>query len=93
MTKRAFEQALTEHLDRLRDEIHAARTKGGTLTEATKATWHATMADLEAKQKAARARLAEVTKSSGEAWEHLRDGAKNAWHELETAVRKARSEF
>lgn len=84
---------LTENLDRLREEIHTAKTKAATLTAAAKARWNTTMADLDAKQKIARERLGEVANSTGEAWEHVRDGAKNAWKDLEQAVRKALSEF
>lgn len=93
VTKQEFEQTLTEHLDRLRDEIRAARTKTATLTESARAKWGETVADLEAKQKAARAKLGEVTESTGEAWEHLRDGAKHAWEDLERAVKNAVKEF
>jgi hypothetical protein len=92
-TKKDFQQMLTDNLDRLRDEIHAAQTKGETLTEAAKAQWSRTIADLDAKQRVARDKLSEVASSTGEAWEHLREGAKNAWKDLEQAVRKARSEF
>lgn len=73
--KKDFEKILTENLERLREEIYRARTKGATLGEAAKAAWSNTMADLEAKQKTAREKLGEVTTSSGRAWEHLREGA------------------
>ena len=88
-TKKDFEQTLTENLDRLREEIHQFQAKSATLTEAAKAQWSRTMADLEAKQKVAREKLREVASSTGEAWEHVRDGARNAWNELEQAVKNA----
>jgi hypothetical protein len=93
ITKKEFERLLTENLDRLRDEIQATQTQGATLTDAAKAQWSRTIADLDAKQKVARQKLGEVASATGEAWEHLRDGAKNAWKDLEQAVQKARSEF
>jgi hypothetical protein len=68
-------------------------TKSVTLTEAALAKWSEAMADLEAKQTVAREKLGEITKSTGAAWERLREGATIAWDELEKAVRKARSEF
>lgn len=91
--KKEFEKTLNEKLEQLRQEILETRAKGVTLREAAKAKWSATMADLDAKQKAAHEKLDAVSTSSGKAWEHLRDGAKHAWDELERAVRKARSEF
>lgn len=93
VTKQEFEKILTEQLDGLREEIHAMRTKSIALTEAAFAKWSEAMADLEAKQTVAREKLGEITKSTGAAWERLREGATIAWDELEKAVRKARSEF
>jgi hypothetical protein len=91
--KQEFEKTLTEQLARLREEIHEIHTKSATLKQAAITKWSETTADLEAKQQAAREWLGEITKSTGTAWEHLRDGAQIAWNELEKAVRKARSEF
>lgn len=93
ITKHEFEKMLTEQLNRLREEIHELRAKTVTLTEAAFTKWSAAMTDLEAKQTAAREKLREITKSTGAAWERLRDGATIAWDELDKAVRKARSEF
>lgn len=93
ITKQEFEKMLTEQLDCLREEIHEMRTQGLTLKEAAFTKWSEAMTDLEAKQTAAREKLGEIAKSTGAAWERLRDGAKTAWDELEKAVRKARSEF
>lgn len=91
--KAEFEKTLDEKLESLRREIHEAQSKSVTLTEAAKAKWHATMADLEAKHKFAREKLDAITRSTGKAWESLRDGASHAWKELEEAVKRARSEF
>lgn len=93
ITKQEFEKTLTEQLNRLREEIHEMRTTSVTLKEAAFTKWSEAMTDLEAKQTAAREKLGEITKSTGAAWERLRDGAKIAWDELEKAVRKARSQF
>lgn len=93
IAKQEFEKMLTEQLDRLREEIHELRTRSVTLKEAAYTKWSEAITDLEAKQAAAREKLGEITRSTGAAWERLRDGAKIAWDELEKAVRKARSEF
>lgn len=91
--RKEFEKTLKEHLEGLRNEIHEARAKSGTLKEAAKAKWSKAMADVEDKEVAAREKLGELATATGEAWERLRDGAKIAWEDLEEAVRKARSEF
>lgn len=93
ITKQEFEQTLTKHLDRLRDEIREIQTRSVTLKEATIAKWGQAMDDLNAKQKVAREKFAELAKSTGDAWERLRHGTQHAWEELEQAVRKARSKF
>ena len=73
---------LPEQLGRLRGEIHEMRTRSVTLKEATFTKWSETMAGLDGGQNAAREMLGEITASTGAAWEHLRDGARVAWHEL-----------
>lgn len=93
ITKQEFERTLTEHLDRLRDEIREMQTRSVTLKEATMAKWDQAMDDLNAKQKVAREKFAELAKSTGAAWEQLRHGTQHAWEELEQAVRKARSKL
>lgn len=56
VTKPEFEKTLTEQLDRLREEIHEMRAKSLSLEEAAFTRWSKAMADLEAKQTAARER-------------------------------------
>lgn len=88
-----FEGMLKDKLEKLEEEIREMKLKAEKLEQSAKSKWAEEVAELDAKQKAARARLDEVAKSTGEAWGHLEDGAKKAWEELEEAVRKARSEF
>jgi hypothetical protein len=51
------------------------------------------MADLKAKQEAARKKLDELGTSTGEAWERLEKGAQSAWDELQKAFQEAAKEF
>lgn len=92
-TKEEFERMLTASLERLDEEIRELRMKAVKVEDAAKAEWTETMAELDAKRKAAEAQLDEVRKSAGEAWEHLREGAGRAWEELEQAVKKAKAAF
>ena len=51
------------------------------------------MAELEVKREAALAKLAEVGRSSTEAWKDVREGAQSAWNELDKALHEAAKEF
>jgi translation initiation factor 2 alpha subunit (eIF-2alpha) len=51
------------------------------------------MADLKAKQEAARKEVEELGKSTGEAWERVEKGAQAAWDDLQKAFQEASKEF
>jgi hypothetical protein len=51
------------------------------------------MADLKAKQEAARKKVDELGTSTGEAWGHLEKGAQAAWDDLQKAFQEASKEF
>lgn len=90
--KAEFEGMLKGKLEKLEAEIRELKRKAEKLEDTAKAEWNEKVAELDAKQKAAREKLDEVAKSTGEAWEKFEEGAKKAWEELEQAVRKARAE-
>lgn len=88
-----FEAMLKGKLEKLEEEIEELKRKAVSLQDTAMAKWTEEVAELDAKQKAARRKFDEATRASGAAWQHLRDGATSAWEQLEAAVRKARSEF
>jgi len=92
-TKEEFEQKLDARLKELDAEIAKLREKGGDLKDEAKASREKKLAELETKRDAARARLAEVRKSSAEAWKDVQKGAQSAWDELEKAFGDASREF
>lgn len=92
-TKEEFEGVLEAALAKLEEEIHELRVKTGALEKAARAEWDEKLAELDAKRKSARDKLDEIATSTGEAWEHLKEGATKAWEDLEAAVREARSGF
>jgi hypothetical protein len=55
--------------------------------------WNEKMADLKAKQEAARKKLGELGTSAGEAWGRLEKGAQSAWDDLQKAFQEASKEF
>lgn len=93
VTRTHAQSAISQQAERLKAEIQEMRAMCTKLAGAARAHMRVSLADIEAKQIAAREKLDELTLSTGEAWVHLRHGAKHAWEELERAVRKARSEF
>jgi hypothetical protein len=74
-------------------EIAKLREKGLALKDEAKTRWNEKMADLKAKQEAARKKLDELGTSTGEAWERLEKGAQSAWDELQKAFQEAAKEF
>lgn len=92
-TKAEFEGIVKAKLEKLDEEVRELKMKAGKLEQSARSKWSEEVAELDARQKAARDKLDEVAKSTGEAWKSLRGGAQNAWEELEKAVEKARAAF
>jgi chromosome segregation ATPase len=91
--KEDFEMRLKASLAEMEKEIERLHEKGRALKDAAKARWKEKMADLEAKQQAARDKLDEVRKSTGEAWGHMEKGAQAAWDDVRKAFQDAAKEF
>ena len=91
--KEEFQKKLDTRLKELDAEIAKLREKGRDLKDKAKANWDQKMAELETKRDAARAKLAEVGRSSAEAWKDVQKGAQSAWDDLDKAFRDAAKEF
>jgi len=92
-TKEEFQKKLDARLKELDAEIAKLREKGRDLKDKAKTDWDQKMAELETKRVAARAKLAEVSHSSAEAWKDVQKGAQSAWDEVDKAFREASREF
>lgn len=92
-TKEAFQESLSRTLARVDAELQKLETRARDLAAEARAEWDEKLAALNAKREQARAKLDEIGAASGEAWEHLRDGAQHAWNDLEAAVKEAAAEF
>ena len=92
-SKEEFQNQADARLKELDAEIAKLRAKGRGLQDKAKADWDRKLADLETKRDAVRVKLAEVGRSSAEAWKDLRKGAQSAWDELDKAFRDASREF
>ena len=91
--KEDFQKNLDAHLKNMDAEIAKLHEKGRDLNGEAKVKWDQKLADLETKRDAARAKLAEVGKSSAEAWKDVQKGAQSAWDEMDKAFRDASHEF
>lgn len=92
-TREEFEKKFDARLKELDAEIAELREKGRDLKDEAKANWDRKMADLETKRDAARDKLAEVSRSSKEAWKDVQKGAQAAWDDLDKAFHDASREF
>jgi hypothetical protein len=91
--KEDFEMRLKSGLADMDAEVAKLHEKGLALKDDAKARWNEKMADLKAKQKAAREKMDELGTSTGEAWGHLEKGAQAAWDDVQKAFHEASKEF
>ena len=91
--KEDFEMRLKSGLADMDAGIAKLQEKGLALKDEAKARWTEKMADLKAKQEAARKEVEELGKSTGEAWERVEKGAQAAWDDLQKAFQEASKEF
>jgi hypothetical protein len=91
--KEDFERRLKASLADMDTEIAKLHEKGRALKNEARTRWNEKMADLKAKREAARKKLDEVGKSTGEAWERLEKGAQSAWDDLQKAFQEASKEL
>ena len=89
----SWARCLDRYLTSLHPKIAKLREKGRDLKGDAKVKWDQKLADLETKRDAARAKLAEVGKSSAEAWKDVQKGAPSAWDEMDKAFHDASQEF
>jgi chromosome segregation ATPase len=91
--KEDLETRLKSSLADMDAEITKLQEKGIALKDEAKARWNEKMADLKAKQEAARKKVEELGRFTGEAWERLEEGAQAAWDDVQKAFQEASKEF
>jgi len=88
-----FEMRFKTGLAELETNIAKLHEKGLALKDEAGVRWNEKMVELQAKQKAAREKLAELGASTAEAWGHVEKGAQSAWDDLRKAFDEAAKEF
>ncbi|MEX0669620.1 MAG: hypothetical protein WD060_04080 [Pirellulales bacterium] len=91
--KEDFEMRLKSSLADMDTEIEKLHEKGLALKDEARTRWNEKMVDLKVKQEAARKKLDELGKSTGEAWGRLEKGTQSAWDDLQKAFQDAAKEF
>lgn len=91
--KEDFVMRLKSGLTDVDSKIAKLHEKALALKDEARTRWNEKMADLKAKQAAAREKVDELGKSTGEAWERLEKGTQSAWEDLQKAVREASKEL
>jgi len=91
--KEELERRLNSGLADMDSAIVKLHEKGLALKDEAKARWNQKMADLKAKQEAARKKVDELGTSIGEAWGRLEKGAQSAWDDLQKAFNDVSKEF
>ena len=92
-TKEEFRKKLEAQLNELDAKIAKLHEKGRDLKDKAKTNWDEKMAELEMKREAVSAKLAELGRSSAEAWKDVQKGAQSAYDDLDKAFRDAAKEF
>jgi hypothetical protein len=92
-TKEEYQLQLETRLKVVDAEMAALREKNRNLKDEAKADWDRTLPQLQAKRDSAHDKLAEVRRSSGEAWKDIKKGAQSAWDEMDGAFRDAAKRF
>lgn len=91
--KEQYRQKMQAHLDEWKAELEKLKNKASRVDAETRMKMKNDIADLEKKLEAGRAKLTELEKAGGEAWESAREGMDAAWKSLKTGFSDAASKF
>ena len=92
-SKDAFVKSTEEKLAELDKNIDELKAKGKEKKDKASAAWKKEVASLQAKRAKLSKDLSSLKKSSGNAWEKMKDGVKSAVNSLEDSYEKAKQEF
>jgi multidrug resistance efflux pump len=92
-TREAYENKLESQLSEWKIEIDKLKAKADKAEADVKIKYYKQIESLQAKQEAAREKLAELKKAGEDAWEDLKSGVKSAWDSMEEAMNSARTKI
>lgn len=91
--KKEFETKLKTELADLNQNIDELKVKAQSSGKEAKAGFQEQIDGLEKKRKDVAAKLDKLTKSSGKAWDRMKEGVEAAWTDLKSAYSKASDSF
>lgn len=92
-SKEAYIKRLEVQLEEWNNEMERLRINADKATTEAQAEYDKQLDELNGKQEDLRAYLAELNKANNDAWRDVKEGADNAWRELDAAFRRAVTRF
>ncbi len=92
-TKDEFVKTTEEKVAALDRKIEELKAQGKDRKDRASAAWKKEMADLQAKRAKLSKDFGALKKSSGNAWQKMKDGVKSAVNSLEKSYEEAKAEF
>ncbi len=93
MNKDAYVEKLKAQLDEWNADLDKLEAKARGAKADAQIKHEEQLASLRQHRDQAKQKLNEIQLSAGGAWEHLKQGAEDAWTRLKDAVTKAKSQF
>lgn len=91
--KELYEQKMQAQLDEWQAEVDRFNAKASGASAKIQLELNEEINALEGKIKQGKAKLAEVTAASEDAWESIKEGVDSAWDSLKSAVSDAKAKF
>lgn len=91
--KELYRQKMQAYLDEWKAELEKLKARASRADAETRMKMKDDIAELEKRLEAGRAKLSELEKAGGEAWESVREGMDAAWKSLKTGFSDAASRF
>ena len=85
----AYKQKIETELELAHAKLDELKAEAGNAAADARIKYAEQIDQLEHGVDAAKAKLAELSTASDDAWEHLKEGAEGAWDKLSSAVRDA----
>lgn len=91
--KALYQQKIQAQLDEWKADLDKLRAKASGASADAKLNLGQQVKNLESKMNEGKAKLAEVTNASEEAWDSLKGGVESAWESLRSGFKEAADKF
>lgn len=91
--KESYEHKLRAQLEEWNAEIERLKERAGDVEANAQTEYKEQIEELQMRQQEVQAKLTELQEASGSAWEDIKAGIEMSWHNLDMALKSARSRF